>query len=86
MQSSESTSDDAIGAVQAAIKDAGDAMKGNFGAWSIGLKKSCESLCSELQVSGVNSAGAVSSKHPRFEMKLTLFLRSRRLSRQWLAC
>ena len=59
MQSGESASNDAIDAMQAAIKDAAEAMKGSFSAWSLGLKKSCESLCGEVQLSGMRSASAV---------------------------
>jgi kinesin family member 11 len=59
MRSGESASEDAISDVRTAVKDAGEAMKGSFNAWSVGLKKSCESLCSEVQTSGLRSAETV---------------------------
>ena len=59
MQSGEAASEDAIDNVKSAVKDAGEAMKDNFNAWSIDLKQRCESLCNEVQTSGLRSVSAV---------------------------
>ncbi|KAF8590615.1 kinesin-domain-containing protein [Ramaria rubella] len=55
----ESSSEDAIKNVQAAVREAGEIMKRSFSAWSLDLKRNCESLCSEVQRSSLRSAGAV---------------------------
>ena len=70
MQSGEAASEDAIDDVQSAVRDAGDAMKDNFNAWSVDLKQSCESLCNEVQISGHRSADAVEKA---FKVMATMF-------------
>jgi len=59
IQKGEMVSDDVMRKLQQAVTKAAQAMKGSFEVWCTELKGDCQSLCGEVQQTGLSNAEAV---------------------------